>query len=386
VHRVADSFDLAVQQGQSAGDIESTPGDSLGDRVAHPLEKADSPKYRLLVHWPEERACADTKCTKPAHCLVGVEGNRIVQHYAVDPIYVLGVWGLPERKCQPRHVRKQLVVARSHPPLARDKLFEPFQLGETQCRLNIGHAEVPAEFLMDKTPASGLEAQIAQAAAAFGKEFIIGDQHAALAGGEMLVGVEAEDADVAETAAGKAFIGLTVHLGRVLDDFEPMPFGQFKDGFHVDWQPVNMHHHYRPCSGRYRSPDSLGRHVPGARIAIDHNGGGAGTDDGRGARDDRESRQDDLVARGEPEGRQGRIKRRATVAHRYAEAAFDPGSEPLLELRDKRPLGGNPAGADALGQVLFFIPVEKRGADLTHLDLRIKEKPGAPRQLTRFRS
>ena len=47
-----------------------------------------------------------------------------------------------------------------------------------------------------------LKAEIAQAAAVLGEAVVVGDDHAAFAGGDVLVGVEAEGADVAETAAG----------------------------------------------------------------------------------------------------------------------------------------------------------------------------------------
>ena len=48
-----------------------------------------------------------------------------------------------------------------------------------------------------------LEAEVAQAAAAFGQLVVVGDDHAAFAGGDVLVRVEAEGADVAEAAAGR---------------------------------------------------------------------------------------------------------------------------------------------------------------------------------------
>src|SRR5262245_60247519 len=135
---------------------------------------------------------------------------------------------------------------------------------------------------MDET-FTALEAQVAQAPAALSKVFVVCNQHTSLASGDMLVGIKAEDADLAEASAGTAVVRLTVHLGRILDDFELVLFSQVKNGLHVDRQSVNMHDHYRPCSGRDRGLDSLGGHVPVARIAIDQNGGGAGTDNRRGA-------------------------------------------------------------------------------------------------------
>src|SRR5687768_17824083 len=51
---------------------------------------------------------------------------------------------------------------------------------------------------------------------------IVADQHAAFAGGHVLVGIEAEGADVAEAAARAAAAGLADDFGGVLDHFQPV--------------------------------------------------------------------------------------------------------------------------------------------------------------------
>ena len=55
---------------------------------------------------------------------------------------------------------------------------------------------------------SGLEAQIAQAAAALRQRVVVGDHHAAFAGGDVLVGVEAEGADVRRSCRRAGPVGL----------------------------------------------------------------------------------------------------------------------------------------------------------------------------------
>ena len=45
---------------------------------------------------------------------------------------------------------EQFVVARSHPTLAADEFIEAFELGDPKRRLQVGHPEVPAEFVMNE--------------------------------------------------------------------------------------------------------------------------------------------------------------------------------------------------------------------------------------------
>jgi hypothetical protein len=99
-----------------------------------------------------------------------------------------------------------------------NKAVPLFQLGQAEGGLEVGHAVIPAEFFMDKTPL-GLKAQVAEAAAALGEGFIVGHKHAAFAGGDKLVGVKTEDAQVTKGAAGFAFVCLAVGFGSVFNDF-----------------------------------------------------------------------------------------------------------------------------------------------------------------------
>jgi hypothetical protein len=77
---------------------------------------------------------------------------------------------------------------------------------------------------MDKAR-SRLEAEIAQGAASFRRRRIVGEDHLPFAGGDKLVRVKAEGADVAEAPARATFIGLAVHFRRIFDDPQPVPPG-----------------------------------------------------------------------------------------------------------------------------------------------------------------
>lgn len=63
-----------------------------------------------------------------------------------------------------------------------------------------------------------LETQVTQATAGCGELVVVGYDHPAFAGGDKLVGVKAEGADVAKASARLAAIGLPVHLSGVLND------------------------------------------------------------------------------------------------------------------------------------------------------------------------
>src|SRR5262245_39142262 len=102
----------------------------------------------------------------------------------------------------------------------------------------------------------------------------------------MLVWIEAERADVSETATRSAFIGLSDHFGGVFNDIQTMFARQGQNWIHVHWEAVDMHHHDCSCARRDLCSDLLHIHVPRNRISIHndrcrasaHNGGGAGYD------------------------------------------------------------------------------------------------------------
>src|SRR5690242_16554617 len=91
-----------------------------------------------------------------------------------------------------------------------------------------------------------LEAEIPERAALFGKGFVVRDDHSPFAGGDVLVGVEAEGADLAEAAAGAPLVSLAVHLRSVFDDLESMLVRNFKDRVHIHRQTIDVNNHDCP--------------------------------------------------------------------------------------------------------------------------------------------
>src|SRR5690606_24053850 len=140
-----------------------------------------------------------------------------------------------------------------------------------------------------------LEAKVAQASAGFCKLLTIGEHHAAFACCYVLVRIEAEGADVAETAAGAASIGLAMSLRCILDDPEAVLVCQRKNRIHVYRQPVRMHHHDRSRPLGDAGLNRVNIDVPGARVAVDQYRCGSRSCNLVYAGDDCEGRHDDLV-------------------------------------------------------------------------------------------
>ena len=215
-----------------------------------------------------------------------------------------------------------------------------------------------------------LEAEVAQAAAALGQAVVVGDDHAALAGGDMLVGVEAEGADVAEAAAGPSLVGLAMHLGGVLDDLQAVLPRDVQQRVHIHRQAVDMHHH--DGLGARRDLDPRSGRRPCSRSA-----GSLSTSTGTAPARTMRPTQEMMVKAGKITSSPGadaqrfdrRIQRRRAVADGDAVFAGPPARQTSPRTADERPLGGNPAGFDALQQVFFLVAVKQRFVDRDHQSL-----------------
>ena len=83
--------------------------------------------------------------------------------------------------------------------LGFDKFFQPFQLGQAQAGLDVGHAVVIAHLVVEELQhiALGLGGQVL---GVFRPVGMVGNQHAARTGGDDLVAVEAVTARIAHGA------------------------------------------------------------------------------------------------------------------------------------------------------------------------------------------
>mmetsp|Transcript_165754 Transcript_165754/g.532226 ORF Transcript_165754/g.532226 Transcript_165754/m.532226 type:complete len:214 (-) Transcript_165754:161-802(-) len=169
------------------------------------------------------------------------------------------------------------------------------QLRPSKRCLQVRHAVIPAEVVVNEPPLLRVEAQIPELATLLGKHRVIDQDHASLATGDVLVRVEAHGADVAQGAAGPPHAGLPDHLSCILDHLDALLLGQFQDGPHVDWKMVCVH-----AQDGLRAGRDLGGHLVHTHVevvtAIYQNRNGAASHDLRDAGDDAKGGQDDLVA------------------------------------------------------------------------------------------
>ena len=181
--------------------------------------------------------------------------------------------------------------------------------GQAEGRLQVGHAVVPAQFLMNEAP-GGLEAEIAQRSAAIDQRWIVRYKHTPFAGRDVLVGIETEDADLAEGAAWPSPVGLAVHFSRVLDERQTVPPSDVQYGIHVCRQAVNVHHK-NGAGARRDAALNLGHvHVPRDGVTVHENRLSTGTHY-RGCRRNYGKRgHDNLVTRAETQGLDGHVERR----------------------------------------------------------------------------
>ena len=204
--------------------------------------------------------------------------------------------------------------------------------------LKICHPEIPAELLVNEPPRRGrLKAEIAQRTTSLGQRIVVGDDHSALACGDVLVWIEAERRERAKRSARLATVCLSNHLCRVLDDLETVPLGNLDHGIHVNRKPVKMDNHDCPGSGRDTPFDRGCVHVPGGGVAVNENRRGTKPGDCRSARDDGERRHDHFVARAEAKAGRGCIQRGRTVTDGDAVLSPNPSGESGFELADERP-------------------------------------------------
>src|SRR5437868_11755711 len=113
-----------------------------------------------------------------------------------------------------RNIRKQFVVGGSDPPFLGDETIYLGKLRQAEGCLHAGHPEIVGWYFVVK---SGFpESEVAQESQPLGKLRIVGDDHPPLAGGDDLVGIEAEAGHVAEASGHLSLPGRSVRFRTIL--------------------------------------------------------------------------------------------------------------------------------------------------------------------------
>src|SRR5262249_23568839 len=144
---------------------EPTARDPFRIRATLVDEPSSFPKHRLFVNRPKEMSTVNTFALQACHGLGSIERNCVIKNNTKYPVGILCVLRSLGRYLQARMSAKTLLIPTTDLTLLRNYLVNTLELSHADCRLNIAHAEVPAELFVYKTTLL-VETQVAQVSTA----------------------------------------------------------------------------------------------------------------------------------------------------------------------------------------------------------------------------
>ena len=156
---------------------------------------------------------------------------------------------------------------------------------------------------------------------------IVGNDDAAFACRDLLVGIESVQPAVAERAGHFPFSSVFDHgadgFAGVLDDGEVVLSGHFHDSHHIDRHAESVHRHDGFGLLGYGAFDSIDIEVHIDGIDVYEDGLGALEDDAVGGSNEREGSRDDFVAGLQAQRPDAKVQAARSGVHRHA--VFDAG-------------------------------------------------------------
>ncbi len=122
-----------------------------------------------------------------------------------------------------------LFIPIRHPCPACKQHIQPFHLGQTQRRAHLVQAVVVAQVGVLQPGVTGRAALVAQGAHEICRLLVIGDDHPALAGGDLLVRVEGKHTVIPQGTGRAAFVGTAQSFAGILDHRQVVLFGDGVD-------------------------------------------------------------------------------------------------------------------------------------------------------------
>ena len=160
---------------------------------------------------------------------------------------------------------------------------------------------------------------------------VIGEHRAALTRVEVLAGLEAEAANVADGPQTAVAPGAGVGMRRILDDAQSMGGRDVENRLHVASQPAEMHGHDRRGARGDRGRNARRVQVVGRGVDIGKDRHQARVEDRRGAGHERERRQDDFRAPREPQRFEPHLQGAGAAVDRQAVGRALGGGKSALE-------------------------------------------------------
>jgi len=189
-----------------------------------------------------------------------------------------------------------------------DDFGEALHLDDADGGVEVAEAVIVAEAGVGEPTATRVAALVAEGAAHVGEFFVVGDDHAAFAGGDLFIGVEAEDADAAEGADLAAFVGTAEAFAGVFDEGDFVAGGDGGDFVHADGVAEGFDGEDGFGFGGDGGFDFVGIEVEGLGVDVDEDGSGADHLDDVGGGDEGEGGGDDLVAGADVQGEEAAVE------------------------------------------------------------------------------
>ncbi len=235
--------------------------------------------------------------------------------------------------------------------------------------------------------AAGIAPLVTQTPAHVGKFPIIGDDHSAFAGGDLFVGIKAEDAATAKGADFSFFMAAAETFAGILNEGDFMAGGEHRDFVHA----AGVAEGFDAEDGLGFRCDGLGGlfdvHVQAGGFDIDEDRRRADHLDDVAGSDKRERGGDDLIPRPDAEGEQTAMQPRRAGAHCdgvfNTQVFFEAGLE-FRNLRPKRQVPGPHDLDDRLNFRFADIGTGERDVNIVHETSMLRgERRGITRTMRR---
>ena len=186
--------------------------------------------------------------------------------------------------------------------------------------------------------------------------------HAPLAGGDVLVGVERKDGYGVQGADAPAFVFGARGVGSVLDDGQAVFPGQGEDRVHVAGLAGKVHRDDCPGMGRNLFPDLCRIDVECAGLDVRQDRRGAAEDDHADRGGEGHGGGDDLVPLFYSEGQEGQVQAGGGGTQGDGIGRPHIGLEGILEQFDLG-AGGDPAGFQGVNDLVDLVVVDGGGGE-----------------------
>lgn len=253
---------------------------------------------------------------------------------------------------------------------AFEELGEEFELGGAESGLEVGHAVVVTDLIVDEFDGFDFGGG-AEVAGVLDEVFVVGDEHAAAAGGDEFVAVEAEAADGADGAAGVAFVEAAERFGGVFDDGDVELAAEGEDGIEVYGVSEDMDGHDGADAFAAGIVDDAalgggavfgedadhfgGVHLPGVGLGVHEEGFGEAVGDRVDGGDEGFGADEDEIAGFDAADEEGDVEGGGAVHGAGGLLCAEHFGEFTFKFFDEGAGGGDPAGVEALFDVLPFV-------------------------------